>query len=85
MHLSLLHSIRYPQPPPPKKAITEQQQRGLKKRTFNDECSICGDVYQKDDNVIFCECLQYFHEACILRNINEYGRSGCPGCRRELI
>jgi hypothetical protein len=47
------------------------------------ECSICYDIVNKNNNCVITECGHCFHTTCLMKNVALNGYS-CPLCRRSL-
>ena len=47
------------------------------------ECSICYDIVNKNNNCVITECGHCFHTTCLMKNVALNGY-GCPLCRRSL-
>ena len=87
-------SNRYGNPPASKKAVdtldkvtvTEDNIKCLRKDSNiidNDHsCSVCKDIFEIQQNVLYLPCKHVYHEDCILPWLKE--RNSCPTCRFEL-
>lgn len=61
--------------------ITNQKYSTIKSDTHN-ECSICCDIYDDNDNVSILSCNHLFHTKCI-ENWG-YKKNNCPICRTSI-
>ena len=51
--------------------------------TLKDDCSICLDHAEKDEEITFLECSHIFHKNCIYKWLCETSVS-CPVCRTDI-
>jgi E3 ubiquitin-protein ligase RNF115/126 len=84
---------RYGNPPASKRVIerldkvtvTEENIKCLRKDSNIDEehsCSVCKDIFELSQNLLYLPCKHVYHEDCILPWLKE--RNSCPTCRYEL-
>lgn len=53
------------------------------KENFNNNCNICLDEFNVEDNIILLDCKHYFHVNCIEKWLMEQSTK-CPVCRKSV-
>lgn len=73
---------------PPDKTNSEKFIKSLKikkstcKRVEKEDCPICLNDFEDDEEVCFLDCTHKFHHNCIVQWVRE--KNTCPLCRRKL-
>jgi hypothetical protein len=55
-------------------------ERNIIDKELNDECNICLEKYEINQNIITLPCKHYYHDNCINKWLEEYNYK-CPKCR----
>lgn len=54
----------------------------FKGEELNNECCVCQDTMEMNDNVLRLSCCHCFHSECIMRWLHKH--NNCPMCRHEM-
>jgi hypothetical protein len=67
-------------------AFMGNHSRGYAERTEQDfnECTICIQEFNSDDNIVELHCKHIFHKQCFEDLLNSNGHKQCPNCRSDV-